>query len=261
MKAISTYRRHPMAAVVVVLLGLMMCGFAYAAFTAQGTAQASDATDDMIAKGRELYLVGCASCHGMGANGTADAPTLIGVGAAAVDFQVSTGRMPLANEGAQAPEKPPVYTPEEIAALAAYIASLAPGPVIPDDSQLDYSDADLAKGGSLFRTNCSACHNFAGGGGALTNGKFAPKVAGVEPRIIWEAMDTGPQSMPVFGSGTMSDDDKRAIIGFLQQIHQEPDRGGIGIGRLGPVSEGLYGWLVGIGSLAVVAIWIGAKSR
>ena len=126
------------------------------------------------------------------------------MGAAAVDFQVGTGRMPAAADGAQIQKKRVEFTPEEIAALAAYVASLGPGPAIPDDEVLDYADADAAQGGAIYRTNCSMCHNFAGSGGALTHGKFAPSLEGVSPKHMYEAMLTGPQSMPVFGDGTMT---------------------------------------------------------
>lgn len=262
-KTISANRRRPMAAFVVMFVALIVCGFVYAAAAASTNASVVAASDD-IGKGRQLFVNGCASCHGLGAQGTAQAPTLIGVGAAAVDFQVSTGRMPLANQGPQAPPKPPVYDADEVAALAAYIASLAPGPMVPGEDLLSTSqltDAELARGGSLFRTNCSACHNFAGQGGALTNGKYAPKVAGSDAKIIYEAMITGPQSMPVFADSTLTPEDKQEIIGYLESLNALPNQGGSGIGRLGPVSEGLYGWLVGVGALVVVAIWVGAKSK
>ena len=263
-KAISNRRRHPMAAFVVMFVALILCGFVYAAATPGSRAEASSASADQVAQGRELFAVGCASCHGLGAQGTDDGPTLYGVGAAAVDFQVGTGRMPLANQGPQAVDKPPIYDEEQVAALAAYVASLAPGPAIPGDEQLgsgDMSDAELAQGGQLFRTNCSACHNFAGEGGALTNGKYAPKVVDTDPRYVYEAMITGPQSMPVFADSTLTPQDKQQIIAYLQHLNDTPNQGGSGIGRLGPVSEGLYGWIVGIGALLIVSIWIGAKSH
>jgi ubiquinol-cytochrome c reductase cytochrome c subunit len=263
-KKISTHRRHPMAAFVVMVLGLIVCGFVYAAAAPGPKASASTDISEEVAQGRELYVAGCATCHGLSGEGSEQAPTLIGVGPAAVDFQVGTGRMPLANQGPQAPQKPPIYTEEQVQALAAYVASLGPGPAIPSEDMLDtsgLSDDEIAKGGSLFRTNCSACHNFAGQGGALTEGKYAPKVANTEAKYIYEAMITGPQSMPVFPDSTITEQDKKQIIAYLHSLNDEPDHGGSGIGRLGPVSEGLYGWLVGMGALMIVAIWIGAKQK
>jgi ubiquinol-cytochrome c reductase cytochrome c subunit len=105
------------------------------------------------------------------------------------------------------------------------------------------------------------CHNYAGSGGALTEGKYAPPLRGVDPRIIYEAMLTGPQSMPVFGDHTMTPDEKRDIIAFLKTTEDEPSPGGASLGKLGPVTEGGVGWLVGIGGLIACAVWLGAKAR
>jgi ubiquinol-cytochrome c reductase cytochrome c subunit len=169
--------------------------------------------------------------------------------------------MPMANPGAQAPRKENVYTDEEVAAIAAFVASLGPGPGIPTSDQYSgegLSAEELAKGGELFRTNCSACHNFEGAGGALPNGKYAPSLKGVDGKIIWQAMRTGPQQMPVFSSGALPDEDVRAIVGYLETLHAQPSSG-LTFGALGPVSEGLYAWIIGIGGLCLIAVWIAAK--
>jgi ubiquinol-cytochrome c reductase cytochrome c subunit len=214
-----------------------------------------------IKDGRALFLRNCASCHGLNAEGSSDAPSLVGVGAASVDFQVGTGRMPAAVDGPQIQQKRVEFKPAEVAALAAYIASLGPGPAIPDAEALDYADADAAEGGAIYRTNCSMCHNFAGSGGALTHGKFAPSLTGVSARHMYEAMLSGPQSMPVFGDGTMTPTDKREIIKYLKTIQAQPNPGGASLGKVGPVTEGAVGWLVGLGSLIGAAVWLGAKAR
>jgi ubiquinol-cytochrome c reductase cytochrome c subunit len=260
---LSSRRRHPLAAFVVMSLGLLVVGLAFAALSPSDQAAASPATasSTQIEEGRALYLVGCSSCHGLQAEGDIGGPSLVGVGAAAVDFQVSTGRMPMAQQEAQAPEKPRLYDEAEVQALAAYIASLGPGPEIPTEEQLDVSDADLLLGNKLFAANCASCHNFAGSGGQLTDGKYAPPLHDVDAKTIWEAMQTGPQSMPAFGDGTLPEEDKQAIISYVLSLQETPDLGGAGIGRIGPVSEGLYGWLLGMGALLAVSIWIGVKAR
>ena len=189
------------------------------------------------------------------------------MGAAAVDFQVGTGRMPAVQPGAQIPAKEVVYTPEEIEALSAYVASLGPGPAIPNPE--DYSlegmteeerQAAIARGGQIFLTNCTACHNFEGSGGAMPRGGYAPKIRGVHAKYIFEAMLTGPQAMDNFSNGNLSVEEKRDIIAYLQSIEDAPSYGGFGLGGIGPVSEGLFAWLVGIGSLVGVAIWIAAHT-
>jgi len=257
---LSARRRHPWAAGVVILLAMVILGGVYAAVMAPPRAEAADASAlAQVEEGRALFLQNCSSCHGLNGEGSTDGPTLIGVGAASVDFQVGTGRMPLAGPGAQAPAKRPVFNDEQVAAMAAYVATLAPGPPIPTEEQLAYEDADLTEGGELFRTNCSQCHNFAGAGGALTNGRYAPRITGSSPKHIYEAMQTGPQSMPVFGDGTITPEEKRAIIRWIRELDKEPNPGGFGLGRIGPVAEGAVIWIVGVGALIFLAIWLAGR--
>jgi ubiquinol-cytochrome c reductase cytochrome c subunit len=185
------------------------------------------------------------------------------VGAAAVDFQVGTGRMPMARPGAQAEKKEVVYTPEEISAMAAFVASLGPGPAIPEREAYDTSDVDnesVVRGGEFFRTNCTACHNFAAVGGALPGGKYAPSLDGVSNKHIYEALLTGPQQMPVFSNGVLKPSEKRDIIAYLNSVKEQPKYGGSNLGSYGPVAEGLFAWLVGIGSCVGFAIWIASSS-
>ena len=215
-----------------------------------------------IEEGRQIFLKGCSSCHGINAEGAQIAPSLIGVGAASVDFQVGTGRMPMADMSTQAMRKDPIYNAEETAALAAYVASLAPGPAIPAESELNFErDGSTAEGGELFRNNCAMCHNFAGQGGALTQGKYAPTLMGVEPKHIYEAMVTGPQSMPVFSDKTITPEEKMSIIKWIKAAEKEPNLGGASLGRVGPVTEGLLGWVLGLGMLIGVAVWLAMKAR
>jgi ubiquinol-cytochrome c reductase cytochrome c subunit len=257
--ALAARRRHPLASVVLVALGLLVTGVLYAAF-APGRASAADDNQDQIAKGRALFLANCATCHGLDATGTKNAPSLIGVGAASVDFQVGTGRMPLQQQAPQALQQPVRFNADQIAQLAAYIGSLAPGPGIPTQADVDPSKGDAARGAAIFRTNCAMCHNFAGMGGALTRGKFAPNLQGTSPTHVYEAMITGPQSMPVFDDQTMTPQDKRDIIAYLTTTKAQPTPGGFSLGFLGPVNEGLVAWVVGIAALIGCAVWLGSKS-
>ncbi len=262
MKALAARRRHPLAGVVILLVGLLVTGGAYAV-AAPGQAEASDTTEGDTDQGRELFLSNCASCHGLDAQGRKTGPSLIGVGAAAVDFQVGTGRMPLQNTAPQAPQKPVEFTEQDIADLAAYIASLGPGPAIPEDEYLQpelENDEALAEGAELFRVNCAMCHNVVGAGGALTRGKYAPALDGVEEKHIYEAMVSGPQSMPVFNDANITPEEKQNIISYLKYVEAEPSPGGLKLGALGPVSEGLFAW-VGLMVLIIgCTVWLGAKS-
>ncbi|MFD9463209.1 c-type cytochrome [Streptomyces sp. NPDC060027] len=263
MKKLSARRRHPLAAVVVLLLALAATGGLYAAFAPAGKAQADETAQSLgITEGKKLYAVGCASCHGAGGQGTTDGPSLVGVGAAAVDFQVGTGRMPAQQPGAQIPKKKVIYSQAEIDQLAAFIASLGAGPTIPTKSQVSPEGADIAEGGELFRTNCAQCHNFTGKGGALTHGKYAPSLEGVDPKHIYEAMQTGPQNMPSFPDTTLTEKNKQDIIAYLDAVNGDDTEspGGLELGGLGPVSEGLFGWVFGLGTLVAVAVWVAART-
>jgi ubiquinol-cytochrome c reductase cytochrome c subunit len=168
----------------------------------------------------------------------------------------------MADMSQQAMRKKPIYNPTETAALAAYVSSLAPGPSSVVDSSLNFErDGNAAEGGQLFRTNCAMCHNFAGQGGALTQGKYAPTLMGVQPKYIYEAMITGPQSMPKFTNATISASEKLSIIKWLQAANHEQNQGGASLGRTGPVTEGLLAWTLGIGLLIGIAVWLTTKAK
>ncbi|MFE3827743.1 c-type cytochrome [Streptomyces sp. NPDC059092] len=263
MKKLSARRRHPLAAVVVLLFALAVTGGLYAAFAPASEAQADDTAQSLaIEEGKKLYSVGCASCHGTGGQGSSDGPSLVGVGSAAVDFQVGTGRMPAQQPGAQVPKKKVIYDQKQIDQLAAYVASLGAGPITPTEKQYSPDGADIAKGGDLFRTNCTQCHNFTGEGGALTHGKTAPSLEGVDPKHIYEAMQTGPQNMPSFPDSTMPEQQKKDIIAYVKAVNGDEtvSPGGLSLGGLGPVSEGLFAWIFGLGALIAVAVWVAAHT-
>jgi ubiquinol-cytochrome c reductase cytochrome c subunit len=259
--ALAARRRHPLATALVVLLGLLLTGVAYAAvMPSTADASTSTASADDIAQGQKLFIANCATCHGISAGGRDNAPSLIGVGAASVDFQVGTGRMPLQASGPQALKQPVHFDDQQVEQLSAYVASLGAGPSIPSAADIDPAQGDASKGAMVFRTNCAMCHNIAGAGGALTRGKFAPNLSGVSYKHIYEAMLTGPQSMPVFPNTTVDQAQKQDVIAYLATLRETPNVGGMSLGRLGPVSEGLVAWVLGLSLLIGFAVWLGAKS-
>jgi ubiquinol-cytochrome c reductase cytochrome c subunit len=256
-------RRSPLAAVVLIGVGLLMTGGIYAgasAAVAATTDTSASATALTVDDGKKLFQANCATCHGMDLQGSESGPSLFGVGELAVEFQVSTGRMPLAMQGPQAPQKPVQFTEDQIRAMAAYVQSVSPGPSYPSDETLD-GKGDVANGAEIFRTNCAMCHNVAGAGGALTEGKFAPSLDKTSALHMYAAMVTGPQNMPVFSDLNLNLDEKRDIISYLLYLQEHESPGGFALGSLGPVAEGLFIWIFGIGSLIGVTVWITAKSN
>jgi ubiquinol-cytochrome c reductase cytochrome c subunit len=261
-KSLSTRRRHPLAAFVVLALALAFAGSLFAAFLSPSSASADSGTSSTqaIENGKALYITSCTSCHGINGEGSSYGPSLVGSGAAAVDFQVSTGRMPAQQPGAQIQKKEVLYTQAQVDELAAYVATFGGGPAIPNSSQYQVDDNLVQLGGVLFRTTCSQCHNITGQGGVLTDGKYAPALTQTNPRAIYEAMLSGPQSMPNFPDTVISPLEKQAIISYIVTIRNSPNYGGTGLGRLGPTSEGLFIWTFGLIALLLFAVWIAAHT-
>ncbi|MGC5289327.1 cytochrome c [Micromonospora sp. DT231] len=253
--------RRRLGAAVRLIAALMLAGGAYTVFAPGAQAQDNPQLTASAAEGKALFDVSCVTCHGRNAQGVEGrGPSLIGVGAASVEFQVSSGRMPLARQEAQAHRKPPVFTDDQVRQLAEYIQELGGGPVVPAGEKLG-EDGNIAAGGELFRINCSQCHAFGGGGGALSSGKFAPSLHPATDRQIYAAMLSGPQNMPVFGDNQITPEQKANIIAYIQEtLKHDQDQGGFNLGRYGPSTEGLAIFLVGIVALVFASLWIAGKS-
>jgi ubiquinol-cytochrome c reductase cytochrome c subunit len=168
--------------------------------------------------------------------------------------------MPGQASGPQLQVKPKQFTAEQIDAIAAYVGSLGVGPAIPTEEMIA-ANGDATRGGELFRINCAMCHNAVGAGGALTEGKYAPALKGVPNDHIYEAMLTGPQNMPVFNDANLTPKDKKDIITYLKFVENNPSAGGYELAGLGPVAEGLFIWILGLGVIIALTIWLGAKSN
>ncbi|MEV4466020.1 cytochrome c [Micromonospora echinofusca] len=252
--------RRRLGAAVRLFAALMLAGGAYTVFAPGAQAQDTPLTG-AAAEGKALFDVSCVTCHGRNAQGVEGrGPSLIGVGAASVEFQVGSGRMPMARQEAQAQRKPELFTDEETRQLAQYVQELGGGPVVPDGENL-HADGNIAAGGELFRINCAQCHAFGGGGGALSSGKYAPSLRPATDRQIYAAMLSGPQNMPVFGDNQISPDQKADLIAYIQEtLKHDQDPGGFNLGRYGPSTEGLAIFLVGIVALVFASLWIAGKS-
>ena len=249
------------------IAALALAGGVYTAFAPGAFAEDQRPLSATAQEGKQLYDNSCITCHGREAQGVQGrGPSLIGAGAAAVEFQVGTGRMPMTRQEAQAEEKKPQFDKAQTKQMAQYIQELGGGPQLPSDGKytenLEENPTALARGGELFRVNCTSCHSYGGSGGALSSGKFAPGLRDATAEEIYAAMLTGPQNMPVFGDNELSPDEKREIITYITlQLQEDKDPGGLfNLGRYGPATEGLAIFVVGITILVFAALWIAGKS-
>ncbi|SDT64555.1 cytochrome bc1 complex diheme cytochrome c subunit [Actinoplanes derwentensis] len=258
--------RRRLGAAVRMLAALALAGGVYTAFTPGAFAEDNVQLSAAAQEGKALYDTSCISCHGRDGQGVTErGPSLIGVGSASVEFQVGTGRMPMTRQEAQAEQKPPQFDETQTEQLAQYVQELGGGPELPAGTLVEDLEANpeaLARGGELFRVNCTSCHGFGGGGGALSSGKFAPSLGASTPEQLYAAMLTGPQNMPVFGDNQLTPDQKKQIITYITlQLQEDRDPGGLfNLGRYGPSTEGVAIFLVGITLLVFTSLWIAGKS-
>ncbi|QIX50914.1 cytochrome c [Rhodococcus sp. DMU1] len=259
--------RRRVTGALVLALGLLSAGFLASALTpAPQVATANEDQSALIREGKQLYETSCVTCHGANLQGVQDrGPSLIGVGEAAVYFQVSTGRMPMMRNEAQAVRKTPKFDAAQTDALGAYIQANGGGPTLIRDENGEIAQSslrgnDVARGSELFRQNCASCHNFTGRGGALSSGKFAPALDPANEQQIYTAMLTGPQNMPKFSDRQLTLEEKEDIIAYVKASGETNSPGGYGLGGFGPASEGPAMWVVGIVAVVGAALWIGARS-
>ena len=269
--------RKAFAGALALLFALTGAGFLANALTPDAqNAVAEQNAEDLAQQGKEIYEVACITCHGANLQGVKDrGPSLIGVGEGSVYFQVHSGRMPMLRNEAQAGRKAPRYSEQQALALAAYVNANGGGPGIVRDANGEIAmeslrgannkdgkidPADVARGSDLFRLNCASCHNFTGKGGALSSGKYAPPLAPANEQEIYQAMLTGPQNMPKFSDRQLTADEKKDIIAYIKSAEESPNPGGFGLGGIGPVTEGMVMWFIGIVVLVAFAMWIGSRS-
>ncbi len=259
--------RRRLSAGLLLLIALTIAGGLAAILTPRPQlAVADENSSAVLRKGKQLFDTSCVTCHGANLQGVPDrGPSLVGVGEAAVYFQVSTGRMPAVRGEAQAARKDPIFDEGQIDALGAWVQANGGGPMLLRNSdntlqQASLRGSDLGRGGDLFRLNCSSCHNFTGKGGALSSGKYAPDLDAANEQQILTAMLTGPQNMPKFSNAQLSLDEKKDIIAYVKAVAEERQPGGYGLGGFGPAPEGMAMWIIGMVAVIGAALWIGARS-
>jgi ubiquinol-cytochrome c reductase cytochrome c subunit len=224
---------------------------------ASGSASSGSTAAGDVRPIRTVYLGDCAVCHGADARGTDRGPSLLDVGAAGVDFWVSTGRMPLSSPDAVPTRHTPHYSPARIRQLVSYVVGLT-GRVEPRIPQVDLRNADLADGATQYRLNCAACHAATGVGGALFH-REAPKVTDATATQAAEAMRIGPGQMPAFGTAALDRRQLDDTTAYVRYLANPNDRGGFDLWHFGPLAEGGAIALLGLLPLVLAVRWIGTR--
>lgn len=257
--AATTGRRRRPARAAAAVLAVLATVVALNALVGSASGQ-QQRDDDLVALGRELFVKDCVQCHGEGGRGVAgQGPSLREVGAAATDFMLRTGRMPLDAPDQRMRRGPSQYSDRERQALVAYVASLpGNGPPIP---QVDPSAGDLGRGRATFVAQCAACHGPTGAGIAVGQRDVAPALSAATPLEIAEAIRTGPGVMPVFSSETLPQDELNSTVAWILELRGRDSPGGISVGRSGPVTEGFIAWIVGMGLLTAVIYLLGEREQ
>ncbi len=264
--------RRRAAGATLLMSGLVGAGLLSAALTPTPQVAVANVDDSaLIQEGKQLYDQTCITCHGANLQGVPERGTsLIGVGEAAVYFQVSTGRMPAVRQEAQMPSRGWIkYTDQQVDALGAFVQANGGGPVVVRDEDGSIAEDSLigsgrgndsAVGGDLFRQNCASCHNFTGKGGTLSSGKHAPNLESSTESQIYTAMLTGPENMTKFSDRQLTPDEKKDIVAYVVNSNEALEPGGLGLGGFGPAAEAGVIWAVGIVAVVGATLWIGARS-
>jgi ubiquinol-cytochrome c reductase cytochrome c subunit len=223
-----------------------------------------------IQLGAALYAGNCASCHGIagvgipkpqaraGVGGLHGAgPSLRGVGALAADFYLRTGYMPLGDPHDQPKRGRVQFSEPEVRALITYVASLGAGPPVP---RPEPQQGSLSEGLRLFTSHCAGCHQIVGQGGVATGARVPPLKNATATQIA-EAVRIGPYLMPRFSTRDISPAQLNSIVRYVQLSQHPPNRGGWGIGNIGPFPEGMVTWLLAAVALVATCMLIGKRLR
>jgi ubiquinol-cytochrome c reductase cytochrome c subunit len=247
-------RQHPPAAL---LLAPFLVALVTPLLINSEPARAQAATDvgtDVGADVERVYLADCASCHGSDGRGTNRGPTLVDVGTASTYYYLATGRMPIDDPNTNIARTDPAYPPELIEELVSYVEGFGGGG--PELPHVALDSADVANGGKLYRSQCASCHATAGAGGALLY-QHAPSVYEATPTQTAAAIRTGPGTMPAFGEAALSEEELNDMVAYVDYLGHPDDRGGQPLWHLGPLIEGLAAWVLGLGILILLGLWIG----
>jgi ubiquinol-cytochrome c reductase cytochrome c subunit len=195
--------------------------------------------------GEAIYVQNCSGCHGAEGEGAYGPPL------APAGFAELVGPMVLQG-GIDMPSFSDALTQAQIDAVAEHVAGSLADPAS--------HEAELGRGGDLYRLYCAGCHSATGRGGALTAGQNAPDIAQYPAAEALAAMILGRREMPVFAGNTFDVTQQTSVALYVDRLIEPESPGGAGLWYLGPVPEGLFGGL-GLVILVLLAMWLAWKSR
>ena len=189
--------------------------------------------------GAAIFAANCSGCHGDRGQG------LIGPSQEADAFPSLVAGM-VRRGGIEMPAFPQL-SPTEVDRVSEYVATQIAAP--------QAHDATVAEGEQLFHLYCSGCHGSTGRGGALSQGRNAPRLSDYPAAEAIAAMTLGRGNMPIF-AGTTFDVRQTASVGlFVETLESPASPGGWGLGYLGPVTEGFVA-AGGLGLLILLTVWL-----
>ena len=212
--------------------------------------------DQLVARGAEIYQQSCAQCHGAEGGGSAIAPSLLEVSSTYIDLVLRTNRMP---PGDLSPDTDgdtkgdlDLSRTDRLAVVAFTEAEFGLEGEIPE-----VPEGDPAQGLLVWGTHCAACHGAAGQGGVAGRGAFTPRVAGLNPITIAEAVRIGPFEMPRFSQGVVSAQEIGHVAAFMEFVADEPGTP-VGLTETNPV---YLAALAGVLALVVLlsCLWLAGR--
>jgi ubiquinol-cytochrome c reductase iron-sulfur subunit len=189
--------------------------------------------------GAAIFAANCSGCHGDHGQG------LIGPSQAADAFPSLVAGM-VRRGGVRMPAFPQL-SPAQVDEVADYVATQIAAPAA--------HDATVAEGQQLFHLYCSGCHSSIGRGGALSQGRNAPRLSQFPAAEAIAAMILGPGNMPVFAGAAFDLRQTSSVALYVETLESPASPGGWGLGYVGPVTEG-FAAAGCLGLLILLSVWL-----
>lgn len=189
------------------------------------TAQAPD--PNRLVHGREVFTHNCSGCHGANADGNGPAASVLlprPINLHAEHFS-DQHLATVLWDGVYGSSMPAWRQLEksDLEDVTTYVQSLQNKPVL-----VTASPVDMAAAAQIYQAHCVSCHGVAGQGNGPAAGALKPTPVNFHVRQpsaqrIWTALEEGiPGSAMPQWKTTLSDDQRRLLIPYLQQMYGTP---------------------------------------